>query len=206
MAQLTPPAPRSGFRIENLAPFGQHVAVCLEVQDLFGVERTKFQSQETELKDVTRFLFGFIDQTGQPHIVQTYEFTISGGSNSNLVKFLTSWLGQAPEYGWDYCELKGSGALLSVEHVQSKGTPPVTYAKISGIFPTPQQMLAHVPGMDQFNDLVASAQVESGKPAQAPIVPPAQPPVVPPMQPPVNPPVQPNPAPQENGFDQNVPF
>ena len=205
MAQLTPPAPRSGFRIENLAPFGQHVAVCLEVQDLFGVERTKFQSQETELKDVTRFLFGFIDQTGQPHIVQTYEFTISGGSNSNLVKFLTSWLGQAPEYGWDYCELKGSGALLSVEHVQSKGTPPVTYAKISGIFPTPQQMLAHVPGMDKFNDLVASAQTEQPQPTQPPSQPPAQPPGNPPIPVPQAP-AQPVSPPQENGFDQNVPF
>jgi len=166
MAIISKPEPRSGFDIKTVCPVGQYTAVCLSVEDLFGVQRRKFQSEEMETKDVTRFLFGILDEAGTPYLVQTYEFSISGASGSNLVKFLTAWLGRAPEYGWDYCELEGTGALLSVDNVQSKGMTPIIYAKITGVFPLPGNMASSLPDRGQFAGLLAEAA--AGKEGFAP--------------------------------------
>lgn len=123
----------SGFQIDELAPAGDFVVTCIDISDEFGVTRRKYQSEETEEVDVTRFLFGFKAQDGKIYKVQTFEMKISGSPKSTLYKFLSSWLGQAPSYGWDYCEMKGKGAVVSVEHVvSSMGT---TYPKISRILP-----------------------------------------------------------------------
>lgn len=107
---------------------------------------------------MTRFLFGLIDQQGTPYLIQTYEYRISGANNSNLVKFLTQWLGRPPEMGWDYCELQGQGAMVSVAHQQSKGTPPKTYAKITGISPVFEQLRAQLPPASHFDQLIAQAE------------------------------------------------
>lgn len=175
MAKIEQPQ-SSGFRITDLAPVGQYVAVCLRVEDQFGVERTKFQSLEKEHQDVTRFLFGFFDQSGRPHLVQTFEFKISGAPGANLMKFLTSWIGRCPEYGWDYCEMKGAGAMIAVNHRTSKSQPPVTYSSITGIFPVPQQMIAYVPESRHFDALVAAAEAGNNSGHQAPPTQQAMPP------------------------------
>lgn len=121
MATLTAPADSSsGFEIEDVAPAGEYIATCLDVADEFGVTRRKYQSEETEQIDVTRFLFGFKAQDGRLYKVQTFEMKISGSPKSALVKFLSSWLGQPPKMGWDYCELKGKGAVVSIEQVTSQ--------------------------------------------------------------------------------------
>lgn len=166
MAQLQKPEPISGLKIDEICPPGQYVAVCLDVQDLFGVTRRKFQSQETETKDVTRFVFGVLDQQGRPYLVQTYEFTIASTPGSNLIKFLTSWLGRTPDYGWDYCELRHTGAMLAIMNRESKGVPPTVYSTISGIFPVPAQLLAHVPNPQQFAAQMARAGGSPSNPAK----------------------------------------
>ena len=134
MAVLTAKAESSsGFEIDELAPSGDYVATCLDIADEFSVPRRKYQSEEMENVDVTRFLFGIKGQDGKLYKVQTFEMKISGSPKSTLYKFLTAWLGKAPDYGWDYCSLKGQGAVISVEHVVSQmGT---TYPKISRITP-----------------------------------------------------------------------
>ena len=192
MAKLEQPK-MSGFSIEALAPIGQHIAVCLRIEDVFGVERKKFQSEELEKRDVTRFLFGFLDQNGIPYLVQTFEFAISGASGSNLVKFLTAWLGRTPEYGWDYCELQGTGAMISVDHKVSKGQPPKTYSVINGTFPVPPQMVPHVPDPSVFAALIAAAD-NSDQNTPAAAVAPAN---APQAQQPVAQPVPQQPVPQQ---------
>ena len=95
MAKLNQPE-SGGFEIGDLAPVSTFVATCLDVQDQFGVERSKFENpNEKETLDVTRFLFGFQGQDGRSYRVQSFEFRISGSPKSNLFKFLTSWLGGA---------------------------------------------------------------------------------------------------------------
>ena len=54
----------SGFDIDELPPSGNYVATCLDIADEFGVTRRKYQSEETEEIDVTRFLFGFKGKDG----------------------------------------------------------------------------------------------------------------------------------------------
>jgi len=123
----------NGFDIDQLPPQGDFVATCLEVQDEFGVTRRKYQSEETEEIDVTRFLFGFKGQDGSLYRVQSWEMKISGSPKSKLFKFLSAWLGKAPQMGWDYCELKGKGAIIKVEHKTSQLGK--VYAFISSINP-----------------------------------------------------------------------
>lgn len=150
MAQLKQPE-SNGFEIGALAPAGTYIATCIDVQDQFGVERPKFENpQEKENLDVTRFLFGFKGQDGQPHLVQSFEFRISGSPKSNLFKFLTSWLGHPPKYGWDYCELKAQGAMITVSHKQSRDGSK-TYANLIGIAPVMDQLKAQVIPITAFS-------------------------------------------------------
>jgi hypothetical protein len=61
---MNPFAERIG---DDLAPAGTWVATIVEIRDEFGVTRAKYENpQETEVVDLTCFLFGFRDQANQP--------------------------------------------------------------------------------------------------------------------------------------------
>lgn len=159
MAILTVKSESSnGFTIDELAPAGDYVVTCLEIADEFAVSRKKYQSEEMEEIDVTRFLFGFKAQDGRLYKVQTFEMKISGSPKSTLYKFLSAWLGKAPDYGWDYCTLKGQGAVVSIEHVVSQlGT---TYPKITRISPAKTSLAdysAQIVPVEQFGAVAAPA-------------------------------------------------
>lgn len=170
MAILTAKAESShGFQIDELAPAGDYVATCIDIADEFCVSRQKYQSEEFEDVDVTRFLFGIKGGDGKLYKVQTFEMKISGSPKSTLYKFLTAWLGKAPDYGWDYCSLKGHGAVISIEHVVSQmGT---TYPKISRLTPVKTSLAdysAQIVPAERFG--VAQAPVAPVAPvAQAPV-------------------------------------
>ena len=164
---------------DDLAPAGTFVATVIDIHDEFGVQRQKFESAELEKVDLACFLFGFRDAQGQPHWVASRQMRISGNEKSALFGFLKSMLGKAPEYGQDYCTLKGAKCLLTVEHVQRRDGNGV-FASIASLSPVP-------PGY--------------GQPAQpaAPAVPAAQPrPQPAPMPTPA--------APSIDSFDSEVPF
>ena len=160
MAKLSAPE-ISGVRISELAPEGEYIATCLAVYDLFGVERQAFQSSEMETKDITRFLFGIYDEEENQYLVQTYEFTISGARGSNLMKFLKNWLGKTPEMGWDYCEMIGEGAYITVENKASRttGNP---YSTIATISPVPKKLLDEVWDESHYADLLEEAENNLG--------------------------------------------
>lgn len=156
MAKLTAPASES-FDLGPLAPAGTFIATCLGVADQFGVERPTFNDPtKTEVQDVTRFLFGFRHEDGRTYKVQTYEFRISGSPKSNLVKFLTAWLGRAPAMGWDYCELVGAGAMITVAHKPSRDGSK-TYANLVGIAPVIAQLKGQVLPLAAFGAPTAAA-------------------------------------------------
>lgn len=162
MAKLPQSNGGSGLQIRELAPVGQHVAVCLRVNDLFNVERPAFNNpNEKEFKDVTRFVFGVKDQTGKLFLVQTYEFTISGAPGSNLCKFLKGWLGQDPRIGWDYAEMQGKGAMLTIQHQASRKNPGESYANISGIAPVHPQLAHMVPNANEFEPMLRALEAQS---------------------------------------------
>lgn len=134
----------SSFELPTLAPRGTFSARCLDVRDLLHVRRPKFgDPSEMEMQNVTRFLFDFT-LGGQRFCVQTREFRISGSLQSHLVQFLTDWLGHPPEDGFDYCELKGHPAKITVVHRDNRqGT--TKYANITGIAPTASQPPGIIP-------------------------------------------------------------
>ena len=144
MAVLTQPTDTSNPFVEvignALAPAGTFIATVIDVRDEFGVVRTKFQSTETEKVDLTTFLFGFRDTQNQQHRVASRRMKISGNEKSALFAFLKALLGKAPEYGWDYCSLKGAKCLLTVEHVKRKDGVGV-FASIAALSPVPQGLV-----------------------------------------------------------------
>ena len=111
-----------------LPPAGQFTATCIDIRDWMDVERKIYGSEETEL-------------TGT-HYIETREMKISSDDRSNLMRFLTSWLGHGPslEGDWDYLvEMKGQPALLTVAHQPSKMGDRV-YANILTIMAVPEGM------------------------------------------------------------------
>jgi hypothetical protein len=129
-------------------PPGTYLGVCVDVIDLYGVERKKFQSEETELCDMTRFVFGVKTKAGVLHKIATRELKISGSPKSNLVKFLKSWTGEQPKAGWDTAELKGKGAQITVTAEESRNGK--TYKNITGIAPVMDGLEDKVPKVEAF--------------------------------------------------------
>lgn len=135
-------APASDSRIdlfdiprEPLPPAGTFPAVVLATADKLNVTRPKFQSEETEVVNLTAFLFGFRDAEGAAWKIDTRPMRISGHPKSALYRFLVGLLGRSPEYGMDTATLKGTRCLLTVAHVVSQsGTK---YAAITSAVPLP---------------------------------------------------------------------
>jgi len=178
MAVLENKGGGGGLQIEELCPQGTHVAVIGRIDDRFGVERPKYENPtETEKVDETRFTFGVVVD-GAAYRVQTYPFRISGHPKSNLVKFLTALLGRPPKLGWDYCELVGSGCIITVEHKENRdGTR--TYAAVTAVRPVKDSLSDYsdrVPQMDWFDwgeALESAPTAPEPRAAPAPVAPPA---------------------------------
>jgi hypothetical protein len=131
---MNPFAERIG---DDLAPAGTWLATIVDIQDEFGVTRPKYENpQETEVVDLTCFLFGFRDQANQPHMLASRSMRISGNEKSTLFGFLKAILGRAPQYGWDYCELKGTRCLLTVEHAPRRDGGGV-FPSVAALSPVP---------------------------------------------------------------------
>jgi len=137
--------PITGWPIATPAPAGQHVAVCLAVKDTLNYEAPTYEDPTiTEIKDVTRFLFGLADGS----MVQTSEMKISGHEKSKLVLTLTSWLGSPPPIGFDTESLVGQGVTLNiVAKVSKKGT---NYSDVASVSPVMAQLANQVPNVANF--------------------------------------------------------
>ena len=141
----------TGWDISKLCPSGAHVAVCLDIKDTYDVTRPKYDDpSQTEVVNLTRFLFGVKGSDGQTYRVQTGDLKISGHEKSSLVALLTGWLAKPLDelIGWDYVEQKGKPAMLTIIHKTSqRGT---VYAIIQGITPVLEQLLTQVPSSSEF--------------------------------------------------------
>jgi len=144
---------------DNLAPAGTYVATVLDIKDEFGIQRLRYQSTEMETVDLTTFLFGFRDAQGAAHRVSSKRMKISGNEKSTLFGFLKGMQGHAPQYGWDYCTLKGKQCLLTVEHIQRRAGSGV-FAAIASLSPVPAGYGGSVP---------QAAPVTQAAPAASPV-------------------------------------
>jgi len=127
---------------DDVAPTGTYQMTVIDIKDEFGVVRPKFENPaEMEKVDLTTFLFGFRDQLNMPHRIASRSMKISGNEKSSLYGFLKGILGKAPAYGWDYCTLKGSKCLVTVEH-KAKNNGQGYYPAIAALSPMPVGMPA----------------------------------------------------------------
>lgn len=171
MAVLQAPKSTAGIgpRITELAPKGTYLATIVDIVDKFGVERPKYENPaEIEKVDITTFVFGFKAKDGRLYLVKTGDspltaMRISNGEKAKLRGFLTQLTGEAPKDGWDYCELKGSGAQITVGHKESKktGNP---YAVISSVAPVMEEVKDKVLPVSAFSALLEG---EAAAPARA---------------------------------------
>ena len=129
-------------------PAGTYLAVCIEVLDLYGVDRKKYQSEEMEKVDVTRFVFGVKTKAGALHKIATKEMKISGGPKANLTKFIRAWTGEAPKAGWDTEMLRGKGAQITVAPEEARNGQ--TYNNLTGIAPVLEDYADKVPPVNAF--------------------------------------------------------
>ena len=156
--------PITGWPIATPAPAGQHLAVCLAVKDTLNYEAPTYEDPTiTEIKDITRFLFGLADGS----MVQTSEMKISGHEKSKLVGTLTSWLGSPPPIGFDTESLVGQGVTLNiVAKVSKKGT---NYSDVTSVSPVMAQLANQVPAVSNFT--IPQGDGPSAPPQMAPVQP-----------------------------------
>jgi hypothetical protein len=165
MAVLQAPKSTAGIgpRITELAPKGTYLATILDIVDKFGVERPKYDNPtEIEKLDITTFVFGFKAKDGKQYLVKTGDspitaMRISNGEKAKLRAFLTQLTGETPKDGWDYCELKGSGAQITVAHKESKktGNP---YAVVASVAPVMEEVKDKVLPVSAFSALLEGGE------------------------------------------------
>jgi len=126
---------------------GTYVAVCLDVVDQYNVERQKYQSEETEIVNLTRFIFGVKTKDGSLRKLASKSMKISNHENSALRAFLVSWLGEAPKPGFDTATLIGKPAQITVVE-NTKGDR--TYSDIGTISEVMDELLPKVPKVEDF--------------------------------------------------------
>lgn len=156
-----------GPRITELAPKGTYLATVVDIIDRFGVERPKYEDPTvTEKVDLTMFVFGFRAKDGKLYLVKTRDMRISGNEKSTLYTFLKNLTGEPPKYGWDYCELLGSGAQITVTHQESKRTPGKMYATIAALAPVMDEVKDKVLPVSAFAAVLeGGAATATAKPA-----------------------------------------
>ena len=152
----------TGWDIKKLCPAGAHVAVCLDIKDSFDITRPKYDDpSQSEVVNLTRFLFGIKTPDGTKYRVQTHDLKITGHEKSALIGFLTTWLAKPIDelFGWDYVEQVGESAMLTIVHKTSqRGT---VYAIIQGISPLLEQLADQVPSRTEFAGGVIGDGIET---------------------------------------------
>ena len=159
----------NGYESGKTPPKGTFLAICVDVIDEFGVSRQKFNSEETEVVDLTHFKFAFRDpKTGEIYRVTSRKMRISANPKASLFQFLSAWLGEPPRCGWDYSELKGQGAMITITHVPSKKYPGRMFWYISSVSPVPEELKEKLEALKKEMSATGNSQ-----PKLAPVADPA---------------------------------
>jgi hypothetical protein len=123
---------------------GTYLAVCVDVVDEYNVTRRKYESDEMETVNLTRFIFGVKTKDGSLRKIATKPMKISNHENSALSAFLVSWLGEAQKSGFDTATLKGKAAQLTIVE-SDKG-----YMNIGTISDVMDELKGKVPKVEDF--------------------------------------------------------
>lgn len=143
----------SRIKSDELAPKGTFIAVCIDVEDAFGVQRPKFDDPtQMETVDLTWFYFGYRAKGGHKVVIKSKPFKLSLHEKSALFGFLKSWNAESPKAGFDTETMRGRGAQITVDHgVSQKGR---TFANIISISPLLEELEKNLPGIHEFAGLL----------------------------------------------------
>jgi hypothetical protein len=157
MATIPQPTPAAIANLGEPPPKGTYLAVCLDVLDQYNVERKKYQSEETEIVNLTRFVFGVKAKDGKHYKIATKRMKISGHENSALFAFLSAWTGEPPKAGFDTAALKGVGAQISVVITERDAK---SYHDIGTISPVLDELADKLPSPSAFGPVVEAEASE----------------------------------------------
>jgi len=133
------------YKLETLAPKGTFSSICIDCMESIGVERKKWQSEETEVVDLLRYLFIVKTKDG-PFLLQSNEMKISAFKEAALAKFIRDWTGELPAPGFDTLNMVGETCQVTISHkTSSRGNP---YPVISSIAPLLDPAMA--PAFDEL--------------------------------------------------------
>ena len=137
---------------DKQVPKGSYIAVCIDVEDNFGVQRPKFDDPtQFEIIDTTTFYFG-LKKGSELFVIRSKPFKLSLHEKSALFQFLKQWNNEPPKAGFDTLAMINQGAQLTVEHnMSNKGR---IYANISSIAPIMEGLEKMTPVPKEFVGLL----------------------------------------------------
>jgi hypothetical protein len=144
---LIPPDKGGGeaFDLVNASPLpaGSHHATVHRVIDQIGVERKKFQSEETEIVNLCTLVFASTGRDGVERYAATRAMRISSSPKASLFEIIQSLTGEVPQVGGDTQALLGLPAIIKV--VSEKGNNGKTYLSVKSAVQPPEAAPAPAP-------------------------------------------------------------
>lgn len=131
----------------QLAPIGNHLAICVRVVDLGTQKDSYLGKPKIQRKVVLGFELVeekavFDESRGEESFLVSREYTLSLGEKANLRHDLESWRGRAfteeELKGFDLKKLLGAPCMVNVVHEMSKQKR--QYSKIKSITTLPKKM------------------------------------------------------------------
>lgn len=140
----------TGSSSYELAPAGQHTAVCYGVYDLGQQQKKKYGTEEFELKRIVRFVWELVGEEGlmsdgKPFVVSR-EYNGTLHPKSLLRKHIEAWRGSPYKSeeelnGFTLEKLIGRACLLTVVHTTGERV----YANVENVTQLPKAMRSLVP-------------------------------------------------------------
>ena len=134
----------------ELAPAGQHTAVCYGVYDLGHQQKKKYGTDEFESKRIVRFVWELVGEEGKmadgkPFVVSR-EYNATYHPKGMLRKHIEAWRGKPFESEADLRNFSvekviGKPCLLTVVHSSGERV----YANVENITQLPKAMLQSIP-------------------------------------------------------------
>jgi len=135
---------------------------CLEVK---GVEKTF--KDETQIRDITRFLVAYTDDEDVTQLAQTFEFNISGNENSNLVKFCANLRGKMIPLDGSYDQEDEVGTKCMVTIAERTSKEGKQYGFVKSLAPITKRLSGACPDFEETIQLIPGGWKYGAKQDQA---------------------------------------
>lgn len=134
------------------AQAGSYPGIIIDILEVEGVEKTF--KDETQIRDVTRFLVAYTDDEDKVQLAQTFEFNISGNEKSNLVKFCANLRGKMiPLDGsYDQTDEIGTKCMATIEERENKEGR--TYGFVKTLAPITKRLSGACPDFEESVQLI----------------------------------------------------